>query len=104
MATTMPIQMPPTRRRPTVKRLDRLDLRIKPEVRSLIEEAAEVAGKNRQDFILDAARLAAETTLLDRRVIPLQDEAYKAFVALLDAPARPNDNLRKSLTAPAVWE
>lgn len=101
---TMPIQMPPTRRRSMVKRLDRLDLRIKPEVRSLIEEAAEVTGKNRQDFILDAARLAAETTLLDRRVISLQDEAYKAFVALLDAPARPNEYLRKSLTAPAVWE
>ncbi len=101
---TMPIQMPATRRRSTVKRLDRLDLRIKPEVRSLIEEAAEVTGKNRQDFILDAARLAAEITLLDRRVIPLRDEAYMAFVALLDAPARPNDNLRKSLAAPAVWE
>ena len=101
---TMPMPTPPSRRRPGVKRPDRLDLRIRPEVRSLIDEAAEVTGKNRQDFILDAARLAAEATLLDRRVIPLQDEAYKAFVALLEAPARPNENLRKSLTAPAVWE
>lgn len=101
---TMTVSTPPTRRRPAVKRLDRLDLRIRPEVRSLIEEAAEVSGKNRQEFILDAARLAAETTLLDRRTIPLHDAAYKAFVAMLEAPAHPNANLRKSLTAPAVWE
>jgi uncharacterized protein (DUF1778 family) len=101
---TAPYTPTPSRRSNTVKRPDRLDLRIRPEVRLLIDEAAEATGKNRQDFILDAARQAAETTLLDRRTIPLHDEAYKAFVAMLDAPAQPNANLRKSLTAPAVWE
>ena len=45
-----------------------LNLRIKPQVRELIDRAAELAGKNRTDFVLDAARRAAEDTLLDRTV------------------------------------
>jgi hypothetical protein len=32
----------------------------------LIDRAAKLAGKNRTDFVLDAARRAAEDTLLDR--------------------------------------
>jgi uncharacterized protein (DUF1778 family) len=76
--------------RSVARRSERIDLRILPEVRSLIDEAAELSGKKRSDFILDAARVAAEATLLDRRVIPLNDHAYTAFLALLDAPPEPS--------------
>ena len=41
---------------------DTLNIRIKPEERSLIDRAARTLGKNRTDFILDAARRAAEET------------------------------------------
>jgi len=43
-----------------------LNLRIKPGDRSLIDRAAEGVGKTRTDFVLDAARRAAEEALLDR--------------------------------------
>ena len=42
-----------------------LNLRIRPEERNLIDRAAKARGKNRTDFVLDAARLAAEEALLD---------------------------------------
>ncbi|MBV8068598.1 MAG: DUF1778 domain-containing protein, partial [Acidobacteriaceae bacterium] len=45
-----------------------LNIRIKPEVRGLIDRAAELVGKNRTDFVLDAARQAAEDALLERTV------------------------------------
>jgi uncharacterized protein (DUF1778 family) len=45
-----------------------LNLRIKEE-RSLIDRAAKTLGKNRTDFVLDAARRAAEDALLDRRPV-----------------------------------
>jgi uncharacterized protein (DUF1778 family) len=79
-------------------------MRILPATRQLIDQAAELTGKTVTDFVLDAARNAAQNTLLDRTVIPLNDKAYAAFVALLDAPPRPNERLRKSLRTPAVWE
>ena len=79
-------------------------MRIKPVDRRLIDHAAELTGKNRTDFVLDAARQAAQNTLLDRSVIPVSKKSYAAFKALLDAPPRPNARLRKSLQTPAVWE
>jgi len=60
--------------------------RIKPQVRELIDRAAELTGKNRTDFVLDAARRAAEDTFLDRTVLTVNPKVYRQFVARLDAP------------------
>ncbi|GJE61648.1 hypothetical protein MPOCJGCO_3771 [Methylobacterium trifolii] len=79
---------------------DTLNLRIKPEVRDLIDRAALAEGRNRTDFILDAARRAAEEALLDRTVLVVGPEAYADFLARLDAPAQPNARLQTS----APWD
>jgi uncharacterized protein (DUF1778 family) len=83
---------------------DTLNLRIKPEVRGLIDRAAQLVGKNLTDFVLDAARRAAEDALMERTVFAFNTKAYRAFVARLDAPPKPNKRLRKSLQTPAPWE
>lgn len=81
-----------------------LNIRIKPEERSLIDRAARTRGKNRTDFILDAARLAAEEALLDQVVINVSPQAYKQFLARLDMPPQSNDRLRKTMQTSAPWE
>jgi uncharacterized protein (DUF1778 family) len=80
-----------------------LNMRVRPEVRSLIDHAAELTGKNRTDFVLDAARIAAQNAILEQVLLPLNSKAHAAFLALLDAPPRPNARLRKSLQTPAAW-
>jgi uncharacterized protein (DUF1778 family) len=90
-------------RRKGAKR-DTLNIRIKPEVRGLIDRAAQLTGKNRTDFVLDAARHAAEDALLDRTVFLVSPKAYTEFLARLDAPPQPNERLRRSLQTPAAWE
>lgn len=86
-----------------VKR-ETLNIRIKPEERSLIDRAAQLRGKNRTDFVLDAARSAAEEALLDQVVLAADPKAYAAFLARLDLPPKPNARLRKTLQTPAPWE
>ena len=93
----------PTSKQDKVKR-STLNLRISPALRGLIDQAAELSGKNRTDFVLDAARNAAENTLLDRSVFIVEPKVYAEFLALLDAPAEPNSRLRRSLQTPAPWE
>lgn len=83
---------------------DTLNLRIKPELRALIDRAAALSDKNRTDFVLDAARRAAEDALLDRTVFVLNPKAYAEFVAKLDSPPRPNARLRRSLQTIPPWE
>jgi uncharacterized protein (DUF1778 family) len=85
-------------------RRDSLNIRIKPEDRGLIDRAAKLLGKNRTDFMLDAARRAAEEALLDRTVFVVSPEAYAEFLARLDAPPEPNERLRKTMQTPAPWE
>jgi uncharacterized protein (DUF1778 family) len=82
---------------------DTLNMRIKPEDRSLFDWAAKAQGKTRTDFILEAARRAAEETMLERTLVQVNPEAYEAFVARLDAPPEPSDRLKKTMQAKAPW-
>ena len=81
-----------------------LKLRVSPADRSLIDRAAEVTGKTRTDFILDATRRAAEEALMDQTHFVLSEEVYTEFLARLDAPPAPNDRLIKMMNTPAPWE
>lgn len=94
-------------RRPAGKRSvarDTLNIRIKVEERGLIDRAAEALGKTRTDFMLEAAKRAAEEALLDRTVFSAKPTAYAEFLARLDAPPRPNERLRRALTTKAPWD
>jgi len=83
---------------------DTLNLRIKPEDRGLIDRAAQLTGKTKTVFVLEAARRAAEDALLDRTLFLVGPEAFDAFRARLDEPPRPNDRLRRTMQTPAPWE
>lgn len=80
-----------------------LNMRIQPDLRNLIDQAAELTGKNRTDFVLDAARQAAHATLLDQVHVQLKPKAYAAFLQRLDAPPQLNKRLRKTMQSPPVW-
>jgi uncharacterized protein (DUF1778 family) len=93
----------PTSTQSSAKR-ETLNLRIKPEDRGLIDRAALARGKNRTDFILEAARAAAEEALLDQVMLSVSPEAYAEFVTRLDRSPQPNARLRKTMTTSAPWE
>ena len=83
---------------------DTLNLRIKADERLLIDRAAEMTGKTRTDFVLDAARKAAEEAVLDRTLFLVDEERFAAFKAALDASARPNERLIKTMQTRPRWE
>lgn len=85
-------------------RRDTLNLRIKPEERGLIDRAAELAGKTRTDFVLDAARRAAVETLTERTLFSIDAATYAKFLAALDAPPSPNPKLARTMQTPAPWD
>lgn len=81
-----------------------LNIRIKAEEWGLIDRAAKLRGKTRTDFILDAARLAAEEALLDLTPMIVSPDAFAAFLARLDQPPAPDERLRKTMQTPAPWD
>jgi uncharacterized protein (DUF1778 family) len=71
--------------------------------RGLIDRAAKSSGKTRTDFILSAARRAAEEELLDRTIFVVTPAIYSKFLAMLDAPPQPNERLRRTMHAATPW-
>ena len=81
-----------------------INLRANQRQRALIDRAAETLGKNRSDFMLEAACREADAVLLDRRFFMLDDKAYKRFAAALDKSPADNPRLRRLLATKAPWE
>ena len=85
------------------ERRQALNLRIPAKDRHLIDRAAQSSGKTRTDFILGAARRAAEEALLDQSLFIVSRTTYAKFLAALDAPVKPNPRLRRSMKTSPPW-
>lgn len=96
--------MPATRTKERQPRDVTINLRANQRQRALIDQAAETLGKNRSDFMLEAACREADTVLLDRRLFRLDEKAYRRFTAALDKPPADNPRLRRLLVSKAPWE
>ena len=80
-----------------------LNLRIPARDRNLIDRAAQSSGKTRTNFILGAARRAAEEAVLDQTLFLVSQSTYSKVMAMLDAPAKPNARLRRTMKATPPW-
>lgn len=81
-----------------------INIRAKRKQRDLIDQAAELLGKTRSDFMLETACREAEDILLDQRVFTLDADTFEKFQALLDSPTGANPKLRKLMATKAPWE
>jgi uncharacterized protein (DUF1778 family) len=81
-----------------------INLRALPQQRDLIDQAAHLLGKNRSDFMLEAACDKAQSVLLDQVFFSLDDAKFREFTAMLDAPVQPNPGLERLLAVKAPWK
>lgn len=86
------------------KRTAPINLRALESQRNLIDQAATLSGKNRSDFMLEAACREAENILLDQRLFMVSEETFNTYTTLLDAPVKDNPALRKLMNRKAPWE
>ena len=80
-----------------------INLRALPEQRDLIDQAAQLLGKNRSDFMLEAACEKAQAIVLDRTLFALDETAFARFNALLDAPIEASPALDRLLARRPQW-
>jgi uncharacterized protein (DUF1778 family) len=81
-----------------------INIRVSSADRNVIDRAAQVAGKTRSEFMLDASRRAAQETLLDTTLFLVDGPTFKRFKALLDAPPKPNARLQELMRRRAPWD
>jgi uncharacterized protein (DUF1778 family) len=80
-----------------------VNLRVREDIRSLIDRAAQAQGKSRSEFMIDAARRAAEDALLDQTLVRVDQETWDYFVNVLDNPPA-NEGFERLMQAPRPWE
>ena len=90
--------------RPASRKVDRLELRLEPDRRMLLDEAAAASGMSTSAFVLAHATEAASQVLADRTIFVLPPDRWNAFVELLDRPEQPMEGLAAFLARPSVLE
>lgn len=81
-----------------------INIRVPSSQLSLFDRVAQIEGKSRTDFILDAATEYATNQLLDQAFFNLTEEQWEAFNEVLDAPAQNNFQLAKVMNKKSPWE
>lgn len=79
-----------------------VNLRIREETRLLIDRAARAQGRSRSDFMIEAARRAAEEAILDQTVFHVDADTYDWFVKVLDQGAS-GEGAKRLMNAPKPW-
>jgi uncharacterized protein (DUF1778 family) len=79
---------------------ERLQIRVDPADKSLLERAADAAHLNVSAFVLAAAASRAEEVLADRQSIRLTPAAATAFDQALERPGEVNERLARALRRP----
>lgn len=81
----------------TIRQRDqRLEARITPDQKELIERAACVQGRTVTDFVASALQAAAKQAIADHTVWKLTQEQQKVFIAALTDPPAPNRKLKEA--------
>ena len=81
---------------PSSKR-ERLEARITPEQKELLQRAAALEGASLSDFVVRSAQRAAEQTIRDHAVLTLSARESQTFVEALLEPSAPNTALRDAV-------
>lgn len=81
-----------------------INLRAHAGQRDLIDQAARLLGKNRSDFMLEAACEKAQGVMLDQVFFSMNAQDFQRFMVLLDAPPAANPGLERLLATRAPWD
>lgn len=82
------------RRHPRSREQERLEARLTPEQKQLIERAAELRGTTITEFVVVSAQQAAANTIKDFETLTIRDEAREVFIRAVLNPPAPNQAAR----------
>jgi uncharacterized protein (DUF1778 family) len=76
----------------------RLDIRLKPNTKELIQQAADLRNQSLTQFVVSALSDAAEQVVAENTRTVLSNRDRDMFLKLLDTPPTPNKALKKAVT------
>ncbi len=82
-----------------------IHLRARAHDRALIDQAAELVGSNRSQFMMASALKEAKNVILDQTSIYTDNQTFQKVLDWLDAPAtqEQTDGMKRLLAVKAPW-
>jgi len=80
-----------------------LSVRLNKQERALLETASAQAQTNLSDFVRRKALEAAESAVLERRIVTIPAKDWQRFEAWASKPAREVAGLKELLGRPPTW-
>jgi uncharacterized protein (DUF1778 family) len=81
-----------------------LSVRVSEEERALLEAASEQARTSLSDFVRRKALDAAESDILERRIVTIPAKDWKAFEAWAKRPPQANAALKELAGKTPTWQ
>jgi len=83
-----------------------IHLRAREQDRMLIDQAAELTGANRSQFMMASALKEAKNILLDQTTFYMDSKAFKKVLDWLDAPAKSKqtEGMKRLLAVKTPWK
>ncbi len=88
----------------TTQRSDKIDIRISPSAKRVLQEAARERHTTISQFVIDSALSTARELLTERSRIGLDTEQWQVFVDALDAPTERHDRMERLLGEPTILD
>jgi len=78
---------------------DRMNIRVKPEVKARLLRAAALRHTDLTSFVTQSALREAESVIAESDVIKVSERDFNRILTLLDNPPKPNAKLRAAAAA-----
>jgi len=85
-------------------RSEKLDIRVTPEAKQILQQAAKQRHTTISQFVLESALDSASAVLAERTRFSLDAEQWETFMAALDAPPRRHPRLERLLNEPSILD
>ena len=85
-------------------RSEKLDIRITPEAKQILQQAARQRHTTISQFVLESALDSASAVLAERSRFTLNAEQWEAFQTTLDAPPRRHPRMERLLNEPTILD
>jgi uncharacterized protein (DUF1778 family) len=72
----------------------RIEARVTPETKALIQQAADIESSTLADFLSKSAQTAAQSVISNHNVLKLSAEDSRAFAEAILNPKEPNQKLK----------
>ncbi|VUS23190.1 DUF1778 domain-containing protein [Klebsiella spallanzanii] len=80
----------------TVLKKQRIDLRLTPDDKSMIEEAAALTNQSMTQFMVSSASAHAAEVIEQHRRLQLSEESWNQVMEAISNPPEPNERLRQA--------